>query len=164
MKRLIFCITALVLLVVPILSYSAGTFTGTSTPYYNRATGKVEGFIVHLVCTANDPATTISSSIDTISGVNTYSLAGTNLHNVKSYPGATAPTDASDLTITDSYGVDLLGGKGTNLIDSTDYTQTLVGPSGAYAPQRSIGTKSVTITNNAVANAVINLILDFTVN
>ena len=160
MKKLF--VTFLILLFSVSVVYAG--FTGTSTPYYNRATGKLEGFIVHIICTNSSPATAQSSSIDTMTGISSYNLSGTKLHNVKVYPGATAPTDASDLEIIDPYGIDLLGGKGTDLIDSTSKTQTLVGPSGAYAPQRSIGTKSIIITNDSVNSSVTNFILDFVTN
>ncbi len=159
MKRLL-----IVLLLLAFTSFAyagAATVTGTSTPYYSRSDGKLEGYIVHLICTASSPATTLSNSIDTISGVSTYLLNGTRLNSVKAYPGATAPTDATDITITDPYGIDLLGGKGTDLIDSASKTETLVGPSGAYAPMRSIGTKSISITNNSVSEAIMNIVLDF---
>lgn len=118
-----------------------------------------------LTCTASStdasyPATVINPLAVTADS-RTFDIRGLKLYSVKAYPGSTAPTDATDLTITDEYGVDLLGGKGTDVIDSTSKTWTLVGPSGSYSPALITGNITVTITNNAVNSAVTTLILEF---
>jgi hypothetical protein len=89
-----------------------------------------------------------------------FDIRGLKLYSVKAYPGDTAPTDATDCTITDEYGVDLLGGKGENLIDATSKTWIPAGPSNFALPALITGNITVTITNNSVDSAVTTIILE----
>lgn len=140
----------------------AGTITGTATkissPFLNRS----EAIIVTLTCTADAVAHTYPATVvNTLPNVLSRNLVGLYLYDVQAYPGVVAPTDATDLTITNEAGIDLLGDKGTNLIDATSKTQTLVGPNGVYAPQLITGNITVTISNNLVDSAVVTLVLTF---
>lgn len=105
------------------------------------------------------PATVVNTlAVD--SNGNSYDIRGLKLYSVKAYPGDTAPTDATDCTITDEYGVDLLGGKGENLIDATSKTWIPAGPSNFALPALITGNITLNITNNSVDSAVTTIILE----
>ena len=138
----------------------AGTITGVLTRL-----GSNKGCKLELTCTADAadhtlPVTELNPLAVDSAGA-TFDLRGLKLYSVKAIPGATAPTDATDLTITDEYGVDLLGGKGTDLIDATTKTFIPAGPGAFAQPALITGTISATITNNAVNSAVFKLVLEF---
>ena len=106
------------------------------------------------------PATVINPLAVDANG-NLFDIRGLKLYSVKAYPGATAPTDATDLTITDEYGIDLLGTKGTNVINATSKTWTPVGPENYALPALITGNITVNITNNLVDSAITTLVLEF---
>jgi hypothetical protein len=90
----------------------------------------------------------------------TFDIRGLKLYSVKGIPGDTPPTDATDLTITDEYGVDLLGGKGTDVIDETSKTWIPAGPANYTLPALITGNITATITNNSVNSATFTLVLE----
>ena len=107
------------------------------------------------------PATVINTlAVD--SNGDLFDIRGLKLYSVKAYPGATAPTDATDVTITDEYGVDLLGEKGTDLVDATSKTWIPIGPANYALPALVTGDITVNITNNLVDGAITTLIFEFT--
>jgi len=113
MKILIALIIAVSLL-TPTWGLAAGTcvLTDASSLGNNRSWREYR-------CTA-DPS---DGSIDVFT---VDSLSDFYLYSVETWPGAVAPTDASDLTLIDTTtGEDLLGGSGLNSIDATD-TNTMV--------------------------------------
>lgn len=139
-----------------------GTITGTLERIQTQQ-GRPQIVEIVLTCTASaDNASYPATVVNTLSGISTWDLRGLKLYSVKAIPGGTAPTDESDLTITDEYGVDLLGGKGTNLIDATSKTWTPAGPSNYALPALITGNITVNITNNAVNSAVVTLVLELT--
>lgn len=156
MKKFLVYLMIAVFLVAPVIAYSAG-ITATATPVYNRADGKLEMLIVDLTCGtvgASSPDYT-ATVINTISGVDAYSLVGMYLYEVRTKFDASSPvTINTDLTITDSWGVDLLGGAGTDLLDSADYTAAAAGTTATYFPRPITGNITLNITNNLVNNAV----------
>lgn len=142
----------------------AGTITGVLARMPVK-TGRPTVAKLVLTCTADAdaatyPATVINPLAVTSDG-RTFDLRGLKLYSVKAYPGETAPTDATDLTVTDEFGVDLIGGRGTNLIDATDKTWTPAGPASYNFPALVTGNITVTITNNSVKSAVVTLVLEF---
>jgi len=154
MKRFLISILILALLIVPVVSYSAG-ISGTATPVYNRATGKLEMLQVDLTCgtkgvTSPDYTATV---INTISGIADYDLKGLYLYEVRAKFSDTPATINSDLTITDDFGVDLLGGAGTDMLDSADYTSVPAGTSATVYFKRPV-------TGNITANIIGNLVND----
>lgn len=107
------------------------------------------------------PATVINPlAVD--SNGSLFDLRGLKLYSVKAYPGATAPTAATDVTITDEFGIDVLGGKGVDLIDATSKTWVPVGPANYALPALVTGNITVNITNNSVDGAITTLILELT--
>ena len=121
----------------------------------------IKGIIeVALVCEADAAAATFTAAvINNLPGM--PDILGMKLYNVKVCPGVTAPTDASDLTITDADGIDLLGARGTDLIDSASMTSCCAGSSGTEMPMPVMGPITINITNNVVNAAVIKMKLLF---
>lgn len=138
----------------------AGSITGTLERIQTQQ-GRPQMVEIVLTCTADAgngsyPATVVN----TLSGISTWDLRGLKLYSVKAIPGATPPTDQSDCTITDEYGVDLLGGKGENLIDATSKTFIPAGPGAFAQPALITGNITVNITNNSVNSAATTLVLE----
>lgn len=98
---------------------------------------------------------------ETLPGMFGLDLVGFKLYSVTAYHGATGPTDASDLTITDVNGIDLLGARGTDLIDETSETSCCAGSTNTEMPMPITGPITITLTGNSVASAVVNLKLLF---
>ena len=138
----------------------AGTITGTLERIQTQM-GRPQMAEIVLTCTASaDDHTYPATVVNTLENISDWDLRGLKLYSVKAYPGAVAPTDGTDLTITDKYGVDLLGGKGTDLIDATSKTWIPIGPAGYALPALITGNITVNITNNLVNSAVVNLVLE----
>jgi len=119
--------------------------------------------ILTLVCTAGAagdanahlyPATIINT-LPEISGFN---LRGLKLYSIVVVPGVTGPTDDSDLTITDKYGIDILAGAGANIIDNAVSHRVVMNPD--TVANIITGNLTVNITNNIVDSAVTTLILE----
>jgi hypothetical protein len=137
-----------------------GTITGAITRIQTQQ-GRPQIVTVVLTCTASaDNASYPATVVNTLENISTWDLRGLKLYSVKAIPGDTAPTDATDLTITDEYGVDLLGGKGADLIDATSKTWIPAGPSNFALPALITGNITVTITNNLVKSAVTTIVLE----
>jgi hypothetical protein len=142
----------------------AGTITGVITRLPVKS-GRPAVLKLVLTCTADATAHTFPATVINDLAVDsdgrTFDLRGLKLYSVKAAPGGTAPTDATDLTITDEYGVDLIGGRGTDFIDATSKTWTPAGPATYNLPALITGDVTVTITNNAVDSAIVTLVLEF---
>jgi hypothetical protein len=116
MKKII--LTILALLLLPSMLYAAGSCTETIKNY----TGGM--VIVSFACTGDSANGSIPAKA--FSAAAMALIEGTHwLAQVKVYPttGGTAP-DAADVTVTMN-GMDLLGGKGVNLIHATATQDTL---------------------------------------
>ena len=138
----------------------AGTITGTLERIQTQM-GRPQMVEIVLTCTADAATATYPATVvNTLENISDWDLRGLKLYSVKAYPGAVAPTDGTDLTITDKYGVDLLGGKGENLIDATSKTWCPAGPSNYALPALITGDITVNITNNNVNSAVTTIILE----
>lgn len=114
MKKFMFFITVLLLLVMSATAYAAGTVT-VSGSWQDRYGTQM--YVVKFVCTGDAangsiPTTTIPDSIMS-------EIKGMFLYIVSAYPtaGGTAP-DAADITVLDGT-FDVLGAKGVNLIHAT---------------------------------------------
>ena len=162
MKKLITLWVGL-LLFVSSGAFAAGTITQAIS--YDRQYGTNNIFtVVTLTCVADAangtlPATALSSAI-----LNTLHSGGYSLFKVQTDPGLVPPTDASDMTITDGTGVDILGGNGANQIDATSSLEFLPLISATTAVlQPVIGTWTVNITQQAVAtnSATFTIVLIF---
>ena len=139
----------------------SGTITGVLTRAKCQQ-GQVAKLV--LTCTADADAATFPAAVLNTLAVDgdgrSFDIRGLQGYSIKVIPGSPAPTDASDITITDEYGIDLLGGKGTNLISATNKTWALFGPSGYSVSALISGNTTITISNNAVKSAVITIVIE----
>lgn len=136
----------------------AGTITGVLSRIQTQQ-GRPQ--IAKLVLTCTGDAANGSFPATVLNTLQTdFRLEGLQFYSIKTIPGGTAPTDNSDITITDEYGVDLLGGKGTNLISATLKKWALFGPENFAVSALITGNTTITITNNVVNSAVITIILE----
>lgn len=88
-------------------------------------------------------------------------IIGWFLHKIIVNPGTTAPTAATDITITDDDGIDFLDGNGTDLIHNTDSKQAYGMIDGVPSLQPITSDLLLTITNNAVNSATFAVKLIF---
>jgi hypothetical protein len=107
----------------------------------------------YYVCTADASDGTVANT--TVTGFSGYWLT-----SVETWPGGTAPTDASDMTLLDATtGLDLLGTNGTDLIDAT--TPGVAGPSigGTAHELMANGNLTMVVTQQAAAtnSAIMNI-------
>jgi len=158
--------TMFVFIVILLFAHSAfaavGTVTGAAT-VVKKIAGQPAVVKVVLTCTggtAGEAGTYPATVINTLSGVSSTTLLGLNLHYIQVYPGGTAPVDASDMTITMD-GVDILGGRGTDLIDNTSLTSCAPGTVGAVGDIPITGNITLNISGNTTASAVVTIILTF---
>jgi hypothetical protein len=110
--------------------------------------------VINLTCTADSaahtyPATVINDLVD-------YDIRGLRIYSIETIPGATGPTDNTDLTITDENDLDILAGVGANLIDNATKNLYVIGTTSSAI---IIGDITINIDNNLVDSAVTNVIL-----
>jgi hypothetical protein len=73
-------------------------------------------------------------------------------------PGATPPDAAFDITITDVTGVDLMGGKLTNLSETATFeTPPYYSDAALYGDKPFMGALTITITGTAAVDAIIDI-------
>lgn len=159
MKRLSI-IAILFILLVPVMVFAAapGSVVQTNVASYVGGTT-----IIRFVCTASADDGTIPNTA--LSTANMAMIIGTRfLYNVTAYPtsGGTAP-DAADVQILMN-GMDLLGGKGVNLIHATATQDTAPYSSfmADYRYPRVTGTLTLAVANQAThsANYTIELVFE----
>ena len=86
-----------------------------------------------------------------------FDIRGLKLYSIAQKPGTTGPTDHSDLTITDKYGIDLMAGNGTDFIRNAVASRYMLDPALAFIITGDI---TVTIINNSVSGALLTLALE----
>lgn len=140
---------------------AAGTIVGAINRIQSQQ-GRPQIVKVFLTCTASaDDHTYPETIVNTLENVSDYDLRGLSLYSVKAIPGTTGPTDNSDLTITDEDGVDLLGGKGENIIDNATSSFIPAGPGAFAQPAPITGDITINLSGNSVNSAVVTLVLLF---
>ena len=158
MKHLIIILS---ILLAAVSAQAAGTCveSGTNPTYIYTAEGYRAGSIVTLLCTHH----TDNSLSAAVAASTMAKLAGKYVFLIKSYPGTTAPTDATDLSIVDSDGLSLIGvaDNGLNFIDATSTKATLfynatLGTNMYYMPVAGEAW-TISTANNAVASATFYL-------
>ena len=111
---------------------------------------------IKFACTAHTDGT--FTAVDT-DGYITKMIRGWFLYKFSVVIGATAPTAASDMTLKDPKGVDLLGGQGTDKITgaiaSTLENYPKINDQAANQPV--MGALTLAITNNSVSAAVFDV-------
>lgn len=135
-----------------------GTITG-AIERINTPLDRPSLTILTLTCTGDSangsyPATVIN----TLTDIAKYDLRGLKLYSLVTSPGTTGPTDNSDMTITDKYGIDILGGAGANIVDNSANNRVFINPD--TAASIITGNWTINITNNSVDSAVTTVVLE----
>ena len=136
----------------------AGSITGELIRVSNQNQGRPSIAKLVLTCVADAAATFPATVLNDLQTA--HRIEGLQLYSIKTIPGDTAPTTDSDITITDEYGVDLLGGKGTNLISNTAKKWALFGPQNYTASALITGDVTINISNNSVKAAEITIVIE----
>lgn len=145
MKRLFLAI--LLVFLLPSLSWAAAS-TMVETSATSPDSTKPGGIIIW-TCTADSATAAFTTT------TSTYNLYG-YITRVVTNPGATAPTANYDLTITDSDGIDLVGGALMNR--SATASEEVVAKwsdQGVFGGKKVHGPIILTFTNNAVNSAIV---------
>ena len=159
MKRLLIILLAVCFLCLPITAIAAttGSITGVSSKVHD-IDGTFTFIKVVLTCTADVTAHSYPATV--INDLITHKIVGMSLYTVGTYKGGTAPTDGTDLTITQD-SIDILDTKGVNLIDSTTSEITWAGSSTQDFAVPIVGDITANITGNSVNSAISYIVLIF---
>lgn len=126
----------------------AGTVTIVNIP---PVTGNIGRLVATCTADASDatfPATALSAA--------TPAFNGGKLLNLRTNPGATAPTANYDITLVDGDGLDRLQGVGANRHTTNSEEVNIVYSGTAINPVAASGeTLTLTIANNAVNSAIV---------
>jgi len=136
----------LILVALPFIAWAAGTCTQT---YQILPTSNVSvlSFSCQTEATGTEfPATATSTDI-------TEAIKGLYITEVRTNPGTTAPTDNYDITITDSDGIDLMGGTLADRDTSTSEAAAPAIASGVYLSRPVDGTLTLNVTGNTTTAA-----------
>jgi len=150
MKRLLSLLTILFTIgCFTIPAFAAGSWVLTQTGTHTGS----ERMWRQYTCTAD--ASTGSAPAYTVTGFHDFYL-----YSVETWPGTTAPTADSDVTLLDAItGEDLLGGNGTDAIDAA--TPNTISPKSAAMSANFNhlvkGNMTINITNNAVHSAIMHI-------
>jgi 3D (Asp-Asp-Asp) domain-containing protein len=123
--------------------------------------------VIKLACTAHTDGTFADVVIDATapgtpaSGEVKVSVRGWWLYKYQIVIGATGPTAATDFTIKDSFGIDILGGQGTDGIPATGTNEDYPKIADQAANQPVVTPLTLAIANNAVNAAVFDIYLYF---
>jgi len=142
---------------------------------YPMNTSANSPIVLLIYCMADSADASLDGYV--ISAATINSISGMYVHKVIAFPGGTAPTTDSDLTIvasmagggilSNNQSYDILGGNGTNLIDNTDTRDALTEAFSQDLDYEHIIDKNNTYTlvtaNQAVNSATFGLkiILDY---
>jgi len=141
MKRIVYFALLFTLCSLPLAPVASAVGTVTQAWTYPTSKSKV----LTMTWTADAAAATVPDTV-TSDNIDGYII------RVVTDPGATAPTDNYDITLTDANGVDVMGGTLADR-DTANTEQTfpvLDSGTGATGPAFVAGTLTLTITNNAV--------------
>jgi hypothetical protein len=141
----------------------AGTVTGSFTRIPTQQ-GRPQMAKLVLAFTADETAHTFPSTVlndlPAVSGL--FTLEGLQLYSIKCIPYAvTPPTGGGSITVTDEYGLDLLGGKGSGMISNTNKTWALFGPSESDVCALVTGDITINVSGNSVNSAKLTIIIEF---
>lgn len=106
--------------------------------------------VVFSVQTATNGSVTDTDTDDHITNI----IKGMSLGKIRTLFGATAPTDDVDLQIKDADSVDILGGGGTNMIDSATNNEFWPLVDGQPTLQPIEGALTLSVANNSVNTAL----------
>ena len=157
-KRLVIMILIALLFAVP--AFAAGTITG-AIERIETTQGRPRLVILTLTCLADSVNGSFPAAINIsdMTALAAYDLRGLKLYSVATIPGAVGPTDNSDMTLLDRYGIDILAGTGSNIIDNTALNRVVIGGASAVLVT---GDLTITITGNSVNSAAFTIVLELT--
>jgi len=136
----------------------AGTVVLSSDKLYVGASGKYETRELTILCTGD-------ASDGTIPDTNLCSLVaadkplhGWGLCSIETVPGATGPTDNSDVYLKTANGTDILEGNGENMLDNA--ANNIIYP--PLIPLIVFLTLTLDVDNQSVNSAVYTIIMNLT--
>lgn len=144
-----------ILVLLSILALFAGQAYAATSIYKNVVLHGVQTVVVKVSVVANADGTVTEQEVEA------GNLEGFSLYKVRIIPGATGPTDNSDLYIYDEFDFDLLGGQGVDAVDNTTDSEVVPSIGGVLAPQPITGTISLDILNNSVNAGACDVYLFF---
>jgi len=154
MKKNAIAIAILLIFILPTMALAAGAVCTFSDPVYY---GQLK-CVISVTCTADDtnhlfPDTAWDSDlIEDLQDGDWY------LTSFKTFPGATPPTDATDLSLEDSDGLNVLGASGTDALDATSTLEKFVENSDSVTrPWPILNGVTQKITNNSVDSAIVTI-------
>jgi hypothetical protein len=158
MKRLFLVIMILIALLSPTISMgAAGDCVQTRSESKSYTDGSQFGSIRTIIftCTGDSSNGTFPAEEFTSSSLNF--IKGFYLYKVITNPGSAAPTDNWDFTITDSDGVDLMGGNGANRHTTTSQSVYPLIGSQPFAQPYLGDTLTLNLSGNSVVSATLVL-------
>lgn len=134
-------------------AFAAGTVTPGDLVTHSP---EMKSYVI--TCVADSADGTLPATAIDLTAVDGYYL-----YEIRTSPGGTAPTDASDFTLADANGLDVLGGAGTDGIDATSDLNFIPKKSdgGYFYPIIQNESLTLTITNNSVNSATFTIELVF---
>ncbi len=114
--------------------------------------------VIEFACVGSDADGTIPDT--DITEANMQEIRGYGLDTVEVDPGATPP-DAADVLVSNTYGIDLLDGNGTNLIHATDSKATIPATDGQVKLSPVFETLTVSVANQDTVDAIWSIRLIF---
>jgi len=150
MKKLFVLIGLFIICNIPASALAAGTVSqAVSWVCRSNSTECVQ--VLTFTATA-DSADGSYPSTD-MSATTLNKLKGWYLYKIITNPGSTAPTDNWDFTLSDSDGIDVLGGNGANRHTTTSQMIAPLLTTGVYFAQPVLDTWTLAITGNSVNSA-----------
>jgi hypothetical protein len=149
------------LIVLVLILFAGNAFAASTLVCTDTKITFVSGVGHKVACVATADATTYTTLEVKDAAGNAINLAGQYLYLVSVVPGATGPTDNTDLEILEgsATGPDILAGSGANMIDNTA-TNTFRPLSNAVAYSAPImGSLFVKASANSVSGAAFTLTL-----
>lgn len=142
MKRILalLALCAMLLGLAAINASAASSISGTES--YSRNTPRESVVVITVTWTAHTDGTVTSEAID-VQPEGYVFMVVTN-------PGATAPTTLYDITLTDSDGVDIMGGTLANRSATLSEQAVPAVSAGLYGPRYVAGDLTLNISGNAV--------------
>ena len=143
-------VRTLILFLAALPLFAAGTVTSTLTKLADADT-----YVITITATADSNDASFPTHTLPRSGTNIRETDGFSIISVVTDPGATAPTDNYDITITNAAGLDLMNGQCANR--DTANTESC-----AADPVPLSGATTLNITNNSVNSATITIYIFLT--
>lgn len=154
MKKLIYAVLILGLMLCPVLSFAAGTTT-VGTPQTIKVLASMKKVVPVTITADASDGSIVNGTLNPV----TLGIEGWYLYTVETDPGTTAPTDNYDLVINDANGFDVSGGLLANR--STSVTQLVNIGTATHGFPVMRGNWTLAGSNNSVNSATVVVYLTF---